>query len=81
MGKFIGGALFGLIGLALVAVGVNTLWHIRDGKVLSFDKMAPRTISRRDDPVGFWMTMFTGLLWLLFGMFLLALPVGFALGV
>jgi hypothetical protein len=63
----------GLLAVALVAiaVGVGTVRHIGSDGVPSLSRTSDRRVSRYNEPVGFWMTIATGFMWLLLGIFLL----------
>jgi len=65
----------GLLAVALLAVGVGvgTLRDIGKGGTQTLSRGAPRMVSRSIEPLGFWATMFAGLIWLMLGFFLLAL--------
>ncbi|MBC2666966.1 hypothetical protein H7F51_15715 [Novosphingobium flavum] len=78
--NILGGLLLFAVALICVAVGGRTLRDILNNETQSLSRYKPRLISRGEEPLNFWATMFTGLLWLLLGLFLLVITVGGAVG-
>jgi len=64
------------IAVVMIAIGASTLRYIGDEAVPSLSRTSQRLVSRRSEPVGFWLTMATGLIWLILGVFLFAIPLG-----
>lgn len=72
----IGSALFPAVGLAALVIGADTLRYIGKDHVPSLSRMSQRRVSRHDEPVGFWLTIFAGLIWLGMGIFLVGIVSG-----
>lgn len=68
------------VGLVTIAVRADTVRYVARDSVPSLSRTSQRLVSRHDEPVGFWLTMFTGLTWLAIGLLLLVIVLGGALG-
>ena len=71
-----------LVAIAIIsmAIGASTLRHIRDEAVPSLSRTSQRLVSRQSEPIGFWRTRATGLIWFLLGAFLFVVYLGDLLG-
>ena len=68
------------IAVVMITIGASTLRFIGDEVVPSLSRTSQRLVSRQSEPVGFWLTMATGLIWLILRVFLLAMPLGGVIG-
>ena len=80
MWNLIGGIILFAVAALCIAVGAGTLRDIQKGETQTPSRSKSRTISRSKEPFAFWFTMFTGLVWLLLGIFLVFVTAGGALG-
>ena len=80
MWDILGGLLLVGVGLLCVAVGGGTLRNFPKGETQTLSRYKPRTISRSEEPFGFWATMLAGLVWLGLGLFLLIVIASGAMG-
>lgn len=81
MWSFVSHIAFGLLFVALggvgVLLGVSALKDIRTGRTQSLSRMSSRVFKRAESPTDFWVTIATGVLWGVFGAFLLTFGIVF----
>ena len=59
------------LALVCIAFGASSIRAITKGSILSFNRVHTRVYDRRDNPTGFWLSVATGLIWGILGLFLL----------